>query len=219
LIIWARDGSRSFQECNENQNNESSNKAFNANSAAFFEFIQRQNLCTRIYFSKNVNEGAVTMTALATVAIAYFTWTLWSSNREHVKHFRDVERAYLTGGGPLNAAGTHFVLNVGNYGKTTAFLTHYSLFFCQRGQEPSLPLYLRAGHARTPFSDRIAPGTQWRPIEQFEITVNVNPVVYGRFWYTDIWANERYFSFILAIRNGNAISDIANVHPEYGRWT
>jgi hypothetical protein len=42
---------------------------------------------------------AAGVTAVATIAIAWFTGTIWIINRSQLRHGREVERAYVSGGG------------------------------------------------------------------------------------------------------------------------
>jgi hypothetical protein len=170
------------------------------------------------------------ITALATFAIAIFTWTIWRANQSQLKHARQVERAYLVGGGgPEQKPPHHFSLNVNNYGKTPASLKEFAVEACPLSDVklPNKPKYLNTGYKRQILVDEIAPG-QFKPIDA---TTNIQgieqPVVYGRFWYQDIWKEEeRYFSFILAIkiedgipRDSRADIDLTGIDPEYTKWT
>jgi len=66
------------------------------------------------------------ITAIATVAIGFFTWAIRSINQKQWTHAREVERAYLSGGGPVRFDEDRrvmvFVLTVENTGKTPATL-------------------------------------------------------------------------------------------------
>jgi hypothetical protein len=42
------------------------------------------------------------------------------------------------------------------------------------------------------------------------------PVVYGRFWYEDVWKKPHYHSFILTLAPRSLP---ANISPAYTEWT
>jgi len=190
--------------------------------------------------------GAIT--ALATVVIAGFTWTLWeatdklrdagerqieiaeqmaSAASDANKSVREIERAYLTSGGAAKKRGRNFKLDVANYGKTAAYLTEYAVVICDAKEVGPIPRYLLPGYKRVTFSDRIAPMGGGKTIElgDYGIVPQVpNPIVYGRVWYQDIWKDEHIFSFILAIREDRThpnLSDIglADIAEAYTEWT
>lgn len=133
-----------------------------------------------------------------------------------------VERAYVVGGGGLRRAEDkrYFVLNAGNYGKTPAYLKGYSMFFCPPGQVPANPRYLDAVDQMTQFIDTLIPGEQRRDLQWVNVeNMRDGTVVYGRFWYDDIFRERRYFSFILSIYSNGTLPDVTNVSDEYNRWT
>src|SRR5579884_8495 len=52
------------------------------------------------FFISKHHEGIVAgVTTAATVAIAWFTATIWNVNRSQLAHGHQVERAYISGGG------------------------------------------------------------------------------------------------------------------------
>jgi hypothetical protein len=70
------------------------------------------------------------ITALATAVIAGFTATLWINSSNQLDRMREIERAYLVGGGDIitNQAGENvFRLDVANHGKTAAKLLDYDI--------------------------------------------------------------------------------------------
>jgi hypothetical protein len=79
------------------------------------------------------------ISALATFAIACFTITLWWNNWKQLKHSRDVDRAYVSGGGPGNTPHGPFVLTIDNYGRTPATLIEYAVDFCEVTAIPREP--------------------------------------------------------------------------------
>ena len=115
-----------------------------------------------------VHDGIVT--AIATAVIAAFTFTLWLTGRNQLRHTREIERAYVTGGGnyakdPLTGAivvrnGKQvFQVHVGNYGKTPLFLSHYDVHSAKLGDlKAEAQVLCRVVDKVHPFSDRLAPG-------------------------------------------------------------
>ncbi len=117
------------------------------------------------------------------------------------------ERPYLTGGGDYqrvpgrlgvvyrDASGNkYFSVDVANYGKTPAFLTHYDVRFAMRAevQAELLPVCRRLR-----FDDRIAGGDTKPGIDRILIDPPDTQIVYGAFWYQDWQRNEHFFRFIL----------------------
>jgi hypothetical protein len=155
--------------------------------------------------------------ALATLATAYFTGTIWSINRSQLGHARQVERAYISGGGGYRTDTdddgvphmdtTQFVLTVQNYGKTPGTVTAYAVFVVERENLPLQPVYLNPGFVPTPFYGTYQPGGPTLPIvhqmvpHPLGLSRHINPIAYGRLWYTDIFGGQHHFSFALPIRN------------------
>jgi hypothetical protein len=153
--------------------------------------------------------GIFTLSAAG--ATAYFTFTIWSVNRSQLTHARHVERAYVSGGG---AADNHFNFNltINNYGKTPAMLTHYAVNFCDRRKIPPVPTYRVIRHIAT-----FPPGERARAIVSVPIPTSLpEPVVYGRFWYTDIWGEAHNFGFILNPKNSRFEDEVPDA---YTSWT
>jgi hypothetical protein len=132
-----------------------------------------------------------------------------------------MERAYLGGGGDCqidpNTGERSFRVEVGNHGKTPAFLTAYGIEFATmaivRGQ--LMPVRRRT------HSDQFPPGERHRPVGALRpIPVTVPPIdiVYGAFWYRDIWGGPHCYRFILRIgEDGHAHSDVRGVDERYRR--
>jgi hypothetical protein len=114
--------------------------------------LESRRQCLGTFVDKN--NGAIT--ALAGVVVAIFTLTLWWSTRTQFKHVREVERAYLWGGGPLlkprgpllnpkelveGPESRSLILTVNNYGKTPELLTKFAVGFCSRTNIPTTPQY------------------------------------------------------------------------------
>jgi hypothetical protein len=152
------------------------------------------------------------LTAIATAAIGWFTYTIWKANQSQLKHGREVERAYLTGGGgPEDGRGLIFKLDAANYGKTPAFIFKYAIEFCNVDTLPAEPDYKEPYF----FSDRLAPGER-KLFDEIAIT---GSIAYGRFWYRDIWGDEHSFGFILTISGGRSYADVVGVSSAYTDWT
>jgi hypothetical protein len=177
-----------------------------------------------------------------TAVLGISTMFLWSATKAAAvagkvaaEHIPKVERAYLTGGGGLQTEPDHsisFHLDIQNYGKTPAKLTAYAVFFCERSKLPDLPEYMKPGFKPEPLVDDISPDAakkviRWYRNLQKEYTILAGKhVVYGRFWYNDIFGDEpqHVFSFILSVANKDGRgfgthADVAEASPEYTRRT
>ena len=180
-------------------------------------FGQRQE-CLGVFVHKN--EGAIT--ALSTLIIAVFTWTLWWANRIQTKHTREVERAYISGGGPLSRNDPGILcFTVDNYGKTPAVMLEYVVTFCPLNNIPPTPIYDRIGFPRTTFTDRIPPGTMGRHINNISIPNNIpRPLLaYGRYWFLDIWEDEHSSGFVLLIEAAGTHGHVpAGIPRRYIDW-
>ena len=99
------------------------------------------------------------LTAIATAAIAYFTWTIKAISDEELAHTRPIERAYLSAGGvweripTLSATPTghpfasstpteNFQLHINNHG-TSGRLLEIAVEFCDVSAIPAQPQYSR----------------------------------------------------------------------------
>jgi hypothetical protein len=159
--------------------------------------------------------GAIT--ALATIAVAIFTATIWQINRSHLSHSHQVERAYISGGGEpflernerfeelfsISGGGPtqrviettptgKFVLRINNYGKTAAELLGFAVEFCDAKNIPQNPVY-----SRQYWYDWILPGDRGRPVKLVDIpTDRPATAVYGRFYYRDIFGKSHSCGFI-----------------------
>ena len=161
------------------------------------------------------------ITAIGTGFIAWFTGTIWLANREQLRHQRQIERAYISGGGAPNANDpSQFVLTVQNYGKTPGHILQYALELCLRRDLPPAPKYLETNYPWVTWQSVIAPGGHTIPVTTRDIPQGPNPVAYGRFRYTDVWETEEHiFSFILPVGVGDDHSVVATVSKEYTRST
>jgi hypothetical protein len=158
--------------------------------------------------------------AAFTLALAAFTWRLASATLRLVTHTPQIERAYVSGGGSpivnivqrsseffqaLNGLGIpnpptlvptgEFQLIVNNHGKTAAEILEYGIGFCEAETIPSQPNY-----TVTNFQRWIAPGTNGHPIIKIPIPQEfARPVIYGRFYYKDIFRDQHSAGFILEL--------------------
>jgi len=148
------------------------------------------------------------------IAIAFFTYCLvivgWFQLRSNEKTVLDLERAYVSGGGPN--IGQHFVVTVDNYGKTPATLIEYAVEFCDVTKIPDHPLYKDVGYQRIPHRANLRPKTTFAIAAHPVPTGLQNPVVYGRFWYEDIWRRPHSHGFILSLSPAVLPRDISTAH-------
>ena len=129
------------------------------------------------------------ITALATAVSALFAGTIFWINWIQLKQARNVERAYISGGGPLDANDLNkFLFTVNNYGKTPVILTEYAVEFCSLTDIRSVPAYGNVGTNAKHFTS-IPPGEikETRVVASIDIPPLTRPSpVYGRYWYADI---------------------------------
>jgi hypothetical protein len=91
-------------------------------------------------------------------------------------------------------------------------LDKYWIGFCDLSSIPAEPQYRRP----VTFLGVIKPQDKGVPVAQIPIPANLtNPVVYGRFEYTDVWRKVHISSFILPLGLEPLPKDI---NPEYARW-
>jgi hypothetical protein len=177
------------------------------------------------------------ITALATAAIAIFTWTIWRVNRNELAHSHQVERAYISGGGapemraegrPMGSLTTgkiihipvptgRFTVHINNQGKTAGEIFEIAVEFCNAGAVPAKPVYNNRIH----HHNWIGPGTQSRSLFSVPIPTDLtNLIVYGRFYYRDIFSDTMHSSgFIqdIDLRAGQSQS-VAPPSRAYTEW-
>jgi hypothetical protein len=166
-----------------------------------------------------------TAVAAAAAAItAYFTGTLWRNSSNQLARAREIERAYLAGGGDYGREqGGEFALapdgrklfrvDVANYGKTPAYLVAFDVQFDTLAAVQGGPRRER----RVLHDDQIPPGGRSRPIRLVPITPGAE-IVYGVFWYRDIWREEHEFRFVLTLHDDQTSPDVTGVHDDYRFW-
>jgi hypothetical protein len=192
----------SFQECladKQRQQIQEETEKDLPNFARQYVVAARVNTECLFYFLYD-NRDAVT--AFATAFIAIFTFTLWWATWSLLRHGREVERAYVSGGGPLvlNDPNT-LAFTVDNYGKTPAIMQEYAVEFCPLNAIPPMPAYNAPNYQRTTFHNRIRPGTSGLLIAGIPIPTNIpRPLLaYGRYWFLDIWKKRHTAGFVLVI--------------------
>jgi hypothetical protein len=163
------------------------------------------------------------VTAFATAVSAVFAGTIWWVNRSQLKHTRHVERAYISGGGPLDKDDFNkFLFTVNNYGKTPGILTEYAVEFCPLTSIPSIPAYNARGYTREGFHDRIPPGgiKETRLVASIDIPPLPRPLLaYGRYWFTDICKKRHTSGFVLVIRDDGTDAHVPTDIPRaYTDW-
>lgn len=170
------------------------------------------------------NDGIIT--AFATLVIAGFTFTLWRTNSQQLIHARKVDRAYFAGGGecvrdvargkfiPDANGNKQFRFEVGNHGKTPAYMYGYEIDFCTQIEAVGKP---RPNIAWREHNDQFPPGQTSRPTGPLiPITRGADDVAFGAVFYRDVWGDEHFTRFILRIDpvSGQTFSDMRNV-PTY----
>jgi hypothetical protein len=224
LLVLIVGSSQPFQTCIEEATKYYGSEALQKGTPNIFVVLKTFKSCLGVYI---IEKNAV-ITALATLAIAYFTWTIWDINRSQLRHNRQVERAYISGGGgyaidtrgvPPVVDRTQFVLTVQNYGKTPGTVRAYAVFVVDRANLPREPAYLAQGFVPTQFHGVYQLGGPTLPITQVPVSPGPNPIAYGRLWYTDIFDGEHYFSFALPIQNPADHSTLVGIHRAYTEST
>lgn len=163
------------------------------------------------------------VTAIATAATAVFAATIWWVNWRQLRHTRAVERAYISGGGPLDPDDLNtFIFTVNNYGKTPGVLLEYAVEFCPLDAIPHVPAYERTDYKRTTINDRIPPGgiTETRAIARLPVPPLPRPLfVYGRYWFEDVWKKTHTSGFVLTVHARGTDPHVpANIPSAYTAW-
>jgi hypothetical protein len=164
------------------------------------------------------------ISAVAAGVTAFFTGTLWRNSSHQIARMRQIERAYLAGGGDyarmINGdfrraldGRKQFRVDVANYGKTPAYLIAFDVQFDTLAAVQGGPRRER----RILHDDQIPPGGRSRPIRLEPIPAGTE-VVYGAFWYRDIWKDEHEFRYILTLYEDHSMPDVVGVRDEYRFW-
>src|SRR6266568_3961954 len=166
--VWVVSGSQSFKSCiHDHKNDKTYGNLWFARQHLQFD-------CA----GDAIDKHNTIVLAIATAVIAIFTVGLWISTDGLLAHGQDVERAYISGGGPINAQKTphHHVLTIQNYGKTPGYLHHYTVVVTDlMTVQTTRPIYLNLGHRRKIFKDSISPNAPMKEICQTPIYRNIRP--------------------------------------------
>jgi hypothetical protein len=179
-----------------------------------------------ISFDKPIQVAEGVITALAALATAYFTGTIWRVNNNQLAHSQKIERAYMSGGGyrakalGMSATGApvvgetgEFQFCVNNYGKTPGTLYGLGYGFCDESAIPPVPSYTRLYR-----HNQIDPGRHGEPIARLPIPSQyTQPVVYGRFYYETIYGTRYSSGFIYRIPPNQDPEPIDPPSPNYIR--
>jgi hypothetical protein len=211
-----------FRECraSKQQTNQQTDKRFPDFARPY---VLRSRVNTECFFSF-LEHNRDAMTAVATAFIAFFTFTLWWATWSLLRHGREVERAYVSGGGPLFGEDLNrLAFTVDNYGKTPAIMSEYAVEFCPLNAIPPVPAYNAPNYQRRTFRDRIRPGETGRIIAGIPIPADIpRPLLaYGRYWFLDIWKKRHTAGFVLVIEANNTHAHIppaVRIPEAYTDW-
>jgi len=155
------------------------------------------------------------ITAVATSAIAWFTWTLWKTHEAQLRRSQEVERAYLSAGGSrIDPKVFHF--NVSNHGRTKATLFKAYWGFVEKADIWKEPPFT---HSRR-YEDLAAPQVFNRGIFPIDIPQYLTePAIYGKIEYKDIWEREFYSRFVLDIQKSGHGGDPIDAPPAMTKRT
>jgi hypothetical protein len=167
---------------------------------------------TLIQIGKFLDVISPALTAIATGVIAWFTATIWTINRSQLKHGRQVERAYVSGGFGQRDDTNRYFASIHNNGKTPVVINYMLIGVCPLNQLPPIPETSKrqyVNYSIAPLTRIVALGCS--------ATWNGKPdyVFFGRFWYTDIFEQKHESGFALHLKEAMPAADA----PEYWRWT
>jgi hypothetical protein len=129
---------------------------------------------------------------------------------------QQIARAYISGGGRIEANGKRFRVDVNNYGQTVGELIEIRWSFCSFEEIPPSPVY---DHTLFYF-DRIAPGSWNKGIAHVDVPDIPDVAVFGRFYYRDIFHYYHSSGFILKVLEDGDTSPVRapatywDDHPE-----
>jgi hypothetical protein len=166
--------------------------------------------------------------AIFTIVLAFSTIFLWiatsdvvssaeKTSREQLAHGREINRAYLAGGGDFDKTTRIFKLDVENNGKTPAFMLAYDVQTAlpgQIGMQRALPVNPDHQH----WEDTISPWGR-KSIETRIIVANNVASIFGCVWYRDVWGDPHHSRFILSVRQNRTWPDVTGVHDDYTECT
>jgi hypothetical protein len=166
-------------------------------------------------FGHFVKANDAAITALATAAIAWFTWTIRQVNKSQLAHSHQVERAYISGGFGKHDPPNRLFVSIHNNGKTPAIVDYLFIDVCPLGKLPPVSEILTK---RKYVNYSVPPLTRIVGIDFFA-TWDGAPghIFFGRFWYTDIFGDTHESGF--ALHPGKPDGMPAADAPEYWKWT
>lgn len=154
---------------------------------------------------------------VVTLVLAFFTYKLWRSTNDLVtkteKSTRALERAYVHAGGHFPGNVDKFQGDVGNYGRTSAFVSRICMEVRSRDNGvPPIPVYTN----RVYFGLNLYPG---QPPVGARVQVNKrgisNPFVYGRVWYKDVFGDRHSEGFIYVVNSDGTTVAMENAPEAY----
>jgi hypothetical protein len=215
--------SQPFQGCMQQAHDYYRSQAIQQGTPPILVSLKTLKSCVGAY----ILEKNAVITALATIVIALFTFTIWLINRSQLMHSHRVERAYISGGGwrrflQVEKNGEFvavtdtrkFEFHANNYGKTPGKVFQLGWGFCEASSVPdSQPIY------QTKYFDSwINPGRSGILLDLIDIPTNiVDPAVYGRIYYETIFGDRFSSGFLYRIppRPG----DSESIAPPNTRYT
>lgn len=184
------------------------------------------------YIGKYGNNYGVFFSALATIAIAIFTWTLWRATDDALSHSRQVERAYVSVDASLAFRGKSEPIRVGhltvmpslptgpwisitvdNNGKTPAFVDKVAIITCDPNELPDRPEYAKNERL---VDISLSPGAVGINTLGFEMEEIKGKIVYGRVYYTDIYSRPHSSGFIRQVLSDKV--ETIKAPPGYTAW-
>jgi hypothetical protein len=160
-------------------------------------------------------EKNAVITALATIAIAAFTATIWAINKRQWQHGRQVERAYISGGfgGADDDTGAIYP-SIQNDGNTPCVVNYVAVDTKPLAELPQKPVYpeRKFVNYQIPPHGRLVASHVWVFMKK-----DKDEIFYGRFWYTDIFGDEHTSGFALHL--GKPAMPALEGFPEYWKWT
>ena len=144
------------------------------------------------------------VTAAFTAILAIFTgrlwWStnkLWEVTRITAEHILHVERAYISGGGRIEADGPRFRFDMNNYGKTAGNIIEIRWGFCSADAVPPRPTYGEPYF----YYDWIKPDIWIKGFHFTEVPTDIkNLAIYGRYYYRDVFNKSHSSGFILSFK-------------------
>jgi hypothetical protein len=177
-------------------------------------FLRRATSCVEAAWGEVFEKNAV-ITALATIAIAAFTATIWAINKRQWQHGRQVERAYISGGfgGADDDTGAIYP-SIQNDGNTPCVVNYVAVDTKPLAELPQKPVYpeRKFVNYQIPPHGRLVASHVWVFMKK-----DKDEIFYGRFWYTDIFGDEHTSGFALHL--GKPAMPALEGFPEYWRWT